>query len=302
MSKKRPGYEAAKRLSETINATNDDEDNDETDSKIVQLWTDIESKLPGVLSSITNLTDLTSSRQQIIDNLVDAAENKNGPCKELSLSKEELFTVVKWKFAVGKTRNALWPHFKSNPEKNVRAATKLALGKAHAKIADDEVTKECITDLTTLAGVGPATASAILSMISPSGFCYMYDEVIDCFSSKRTYSLKEYLAVNFECAKIALSLSRKQLENDLRKKDVREGIKNPRAAWTPFRVSQTLWVAARICAAGGDLGNDLTLKAAGQSNKSKKRESAHYDYLSSAETAPATSSKRQRKSGRRKRS
>mmetsp|Transcript_22160 Transcript_22160/g.33499 ORF Transcript_22160/g.33499 Transcript_22160/m.33499 type:complete len:290 (+) Transcript_22160:210-1079(+) len=289
MSKKRPGYEAAKRLSETINTTNDDKDDDETDSKILQLWTDIEAKLPDVLSSITDLSDLTSSRQQIIDNLVDAAKNKN---EELSLSKEELFTVVKWKFAVGKTRNALWPHFKSNTEKNVRAATKVALGNAHANIADDEAIKQAVTDLTKrLAGVGPATASAILSMISPCSYCYMYDEVIDCFSSKRTYSLKEYLAVNEGCANIALSLSRKQL-----KKDLKERIKCPRA-WTSFRVSQTLWVAARICAAGGDLGDDLTLKAAAQSNKSKKRESAHYD-----EPAPATSSKRQRKSGRRKRS
>jgi 3-methyladenine DNA glycosylase/8-oxoguanine DNA glycosylase len=45
--------------------------------------------------------------------------------------------------------------------------------------------QEALEHLTVLKGVGPATASAILSLVRPDVYCYMYDEVIDCFENKR---------------------------------------------------------------------------------------------------------------------
>ena len=84
-------------------------------------------------------------------------------------------------------------------------------------------------DLMTLKGVGPATASAILSLTRPDVFSYMFDEAIDCFS-RRNYTLKEYVDLNDECTVIA---------------------KNLGGSWTPFRVSQCLWIAAKSLAMGG---------------------------------------------------
>ena len=316
MSKKRPGYEASKRLCDTIKFIDDDDDssdndsNDHSDASIVKLWTDIEAQLPEVLSSIPNLTTLTTSRQELMSKLSRAGNKDFGEDDDddddnyLSLSKNELMTVVQWKFAVGKTRNALLGHLRSNKETTVKASTRSALSVALNMVCVDEDgdegdaqeekaknnVKTAITELTApLAGVGPATASAILSMIRPDEFCYMYDEVIDCFSSKRSYSLKEYLLVNQECTKIAQSLNKMMKQKkDQSKKKKKKAKMEQEQPWTSFRVSQTLWIAARICKGGGDLGVDLTLSTTPRAKNKRKSSSSS-----------ATSSKRQRKkSGR----
>jgi len=49
--------------------------------------------------------------------------------------------------------------------------------------------QEAITEMGKLQGVGPATASAILTLVRPDVFCYLYDEVIDCFEPTRDVSL-----------------------------------------------------------------------------------------------------------------
>ena len=108
-----------------------------------------------------------------------------------------------------------------------------------------ELLEAAISELVHLKGVGPATASAVLVLVRPDVFCYMYDEVIDCFLPNRTYTMTVYMKVNMECRKIARHL---------------EG-------WTPARVAQALWIAARLHAAGED---DYTV-VAGKSCSSRKR-------------------------------
>jgi hypothetical protein len=122
----------------------------------------------------------------------------------------------------------------SNSDDDVQKCSTNAIIKAQAipsdeidKLDDDHI-KEAVEELTELKGVGPATASAILRLVRPDAFCYMYDEVIDCFLPKRTYTLSVYLKINKRCWDIA----------------------NKMSGWNTARVARALWVAARICAAG----------------------------------------------------
>lgn len=166
------------------------------------------------------------------------------------ITKDELLcVVVPWKFAVGKPRPALRQHLEANAPRAVIECTLAGISlardisvsktKDHVEDDDDEPLnqqiKAAIMAVTQLSGVGPATASLILSLVRPDVFSYMFDEVIDCFLPNRTYTLPVYLQCNAACRQIGLGLS-----------------------WTPARVAQILWTAARACATKGKL-HDYTL-------------------------------------------
>ena len=91
--------------------------------------------------------------------------------------------------------------------------------------------QEPLAELGKLKGVGPATASAILSLIRPDIFCYLYDEVIDCFEPQRDYKMSNYLRVNGRCLQLAHNLGG--------------------GSWTAARVAKTIWIAARYLALHG---------------------------------------------------
>jgi hypothetical protein len=228
MSKKRPGVEAAVRLA----ATSD-----------VAIWERVESQLGEVLASIKDLETFTEYCETLGQKLMD---------KKKSITKKELLEIIKWKFAVGKPRHVLMKLLNANTETSVKENSMAAIsqageipsqeGTSKSKTSkSQEVTvKSALEHLTKLKGVGPATASAVLTLVRPDTFCYMYDEVIDCFLPKRTYTMPVYLTANAACLEIA----NKKLEG-----------------WTPSRVARTLWVAARVCASGGQdhtLENDST--------------------------------------------
>jgi hypothetical protein len=176
------------------------------------------------------------------------------------ITKEELLTIVQWKFAVGKPRHALMKFLTSNSEASVKESSAAAIAKANSippyqsnDVPDDDLQEQikgALQDLMALKGVGPATASAVLSIVRPDVFCYMFDEVIDCFLPKRTYTLPTYLQTNRECLNLARRLPQ----------------------WTTARVAMTLWVAARVCAVSGAgvLQKDHTLSII-NSNSSKKK-------------------------------
>jgi len=144
-----------------------------------------------------------------------------------TLSKEELLSVVEWKFLKGKPRYALMNHLKSNGSKLVEESSSDAFKKSTERDISGAITSLC-----ELKGVGPATASAILSLHSPDLFAFMDDEIIEClFDGKRAYTLKIYLEVNSKCFAISQQLGKN---------------------WSPRRVGRALWTAARIFALTGE--------------------------------------------------
>ena len=205
MGKKRPGVDAAIEL---LSSSGDDVDE----------WEAMEaSHLEHVFESIEiNKKKLTALYKQ-----------RNDLLKKNELDSDDLMTIVLWKFAVGKPRWMLLSKLKSNSSDEVKIATRSALATVRGSVDGDETIKRAMNQLTVLKGVGPATASAILSLYRPEAFCYMYDEMIDVFEDKRDYTLAQYLRVNSKCKEIAAKLG---------------------SSWNSARVARTLWLAARQAA------------------------------------------------------
>ena len=274
MSKKRPGVEAAKRLLQS---------SDES------LWQRVESQSEYVNVMVSNTPSSVPDLHFLRSKLTKPQKGKGQKNRSTTsssddddsffLTKEELLKVVEWKFAVGKPRYALMKYLHSNSNAIVQQHTQRALSFAneipkvteqnHNHSNDDDndnndndknLKEAAMNELTQhLKGVGPATASAILTLVRPDVFCYLYDEAIDCFLPKRTYTHKVYETVNQKCTKIAKQLSSSSSSSNTH--------------WTTARVAKTLWVAARICAVGEK--EDYTLSVVrkpSNTTKTKNRE------------------------------
>ena len=109
----------------------------------------------------------------------------------------------------------------------------------------------------------------------------MYDEVIDTFLPKRTYTIPVYLQINSECTKLA-----QQLNNNTKvvtaasngkskkpSKDNRKKQQEQENEWTTARVAKVLWTAALVLAIHGNeadlTGNATTAAAAATATVSK---------------------------------
>ena len=231
MSKKRPGSQAGMNL-----VALDDP----------QTWERVEGHCADIIESIPNLKKYEKS----LEPLRTAKE---------CFTKAELDTVVLWKHTVGKNRIYNVKYLNSNTDQSVQDNSRAAIALALSINADDcleasdgslsvagrKAIQEAMGELGKLKGVGPATASAVLTLVRPDMFCYLYDEVIDCFEPQRDYKISNYLRVNSRCLQIAKTLG---------------------AGWTPSRVAKTIWTAARFLAANGE---DLSA----HQPKSKKRQS-----------------------------
>ena len=220
MSKKRPGVEAG------INLVALDDPG---------TWERVEEHCASVIESIPNLTQYESSLESL------------GKSKEF-FTKAELDKVVVWKHTVGKNRIYNVKYLNANADEYVRKHSRQAIALANSIRTKDclesdgslnadgkKAISDAIGELGKLKGVGPATASAVLTLVRPDLFCYLYDEVIDCFEPQRDYKISNYLRVNSRCLQIAKTLG---------------------GSWTSSRVAKTIWTAARFLAANGE---DLSL-------------------------------------------
>jgi hypothetical protein len=213
MSKKRAGWQAVDNL-----VALDD----------VRKWVKVEKHWDETIRLVPRLREHQSALEEM------------GSVKEF-FTKDELDKIVLWKHTVGKTRIFNVKYINANSDTNVRNNSRIAISLA-MKIQLDECLDEngvltakgkksiqdAIVALTkNVKGVGPATASAMLTIVRPDIFCYMYDEAVDCFEAKRSYTISNYLGVNTRCLEKANSLG--------------EG-------WTTNRVAKTIWTAARFLA------------------------------------------------------
>jgi hypothetical protein len=221
MSKLRPGVDAGKRLFTC------------TDLKV---WLSVEEQFDRqILERIKDLKDIDQQYHALGEHL--SHESKT------HITKEELLICVRWKFLVGKPRQALMKLLHSNTETSVQEYSTTSIKFARS-ISPTNTPKEDIAEirdkvkkameaLMNLKGVGPATASTVLSLVRPDFFAYMYDEAIESCGLKRTYNLSTYITVNEHCQNIANNLNG---NNDDK--------------WTASRVARALWTASRAKAYG----------------------------------------------------
>ena len=179
----------------------------------------------------------------------ELAQKWNNMGDDAHCTMQDLTSVMKWKFAKGKPR-PLWKLLLSNSEESVVEASKLAFSKIQ-RDGDGDGTNDnanananandlrgAIADFSTLKGIGPASATAFLSLYRPDLCIFMDDEVIECLhDGKRAYTVKIYMEINEKCRALRDILG--------------EG-------WTTRRVEKALWSAARISLCDDRI--DLTLR------------------------------------------
>lgn len=125
----------------------------------------------------------------------------------------ELVDLVRWKLMRGKNRPALLGYAKAHADATVIAATTNALAALGPSPASKASITAAVQHLTTLRGVGVATASALLAAVDPT-LPFMSDEAIDAACgdthNKRQYTLDCYLRVVDWARKQATVLNNKQ--------------------------------------------------------------------------------------------
>lgn len=199
---------------------------------------------PGVQAAIDLSRDTTNNArwQHVFDRYEEMLRTKGGnelvdlntKCnhilwmdKKPFLTREELMALVEWKFRKGKPRYALRKLLLGNSESFVLDCTRSGL-----KAADRGDILEAVDELCQLRGVGPATASAILSFRRPDLCPFMDDEVIEAlYNGKRGYTTCIFFEITNECKQIASKLD----------------------GWTPCKVGMALWTAARLKACSIDV-------------------------------------------------
>ena len=240
----RPGVEAAARLvSLPIESS--------ASSSSLNSWNTALSQYDSMIRAKgnTQLYNLDQQRDRIAQQWkADSQMKQKNNKRSAGMTKDELLNVIiPWKFLKGKPRNALKPLLQSNTDESVIKASILAFNHADNAITttnDDNQQQQqqiqnAIQSLCQLSGVGPATASAILSASHPQLFAFMDDEVIEClYDAKRGYTAKIYGCVNERCRGIARELN-----------EVSGG-----GEWTPADVGKALWTVATMSARKDEVG------------------------------------------------
>jgi hypothetical protein len=123
--------------------------------------------------------------------LPNVAISNNGCIK-----KENVKDLMEWKLQRGKMRPQLRGLIASNSEATVEACTKKALGcLVHPDGAahDTPDIQGAFKALEPVRGMGPATASALLSLFCPSKISFMADEVLEAATGRaRTYTITAF--------------------------------------------------------------------------------------------------------------
>lgn len=149
------------------------------------------------------------------------------------LTRDELVRVTRWKMARGAWRARNLQLVQSNEARDVEAASREAL----AAIPDP---RRPILALTRLAGVGPATASAVLAAAAPERYPFFDDLIAD--------RIPELGEVKFTVGYYLRYADR------LRERAAALGATCPHGGWTPHDVDRALWAAS-----GGKAGRPPAL-------------------------------------------
>ncbi|KAK2820243.1 hypothetical protein Q5P01_023202 [Channa striata] len=159
------------------------------------------------------------------------------PDKHVTLS--ELVKLMEWKLTRGKFRPRLQQLVASNSEETVEKCSR----KAFSLLPDVQA---AIAELSSLKGVGPATASAVLAAGAPEQTAFMSDEAVESLPGLKPvqYTAKHYALY------LAKMVERTEMLNRV----------DPQQDWTPHRLELCLWALTTATQQQLPLLKDLDVK------------------------------------------
>ncbi|KAH8925059.1 hypothetical protein BT69DRAFT_1318474 [Atractiella rhizophila] len=140
----------------------------------------------GINAEVTTLIELEAAMEELYSVLNDSDEEK----RKDNLTKEDLERILTWKLTREKSRPFLPKLVKSNSPKEIEEITKSAITTLRASKTLTEAYKG-LDEVCKLKGVGPATGSAVLSLIAPHRLPFYSDEAASFFGDVK-YTVAAY--------------------------------------------------------------------------------------------------------------
>ena len=183
------------------------------------------------LSNTNQARIIITRKRKDFQSLDEAYERLSGTIlgrKSPYLTQAELVTLVDWKLNRGKWRPRLLDYAKAHTDDDVMRASSNAFRDFESSLASGNGVTAALTALCSLKGVGPATASAILALVSPHFCPFMSDESLNMTATPRDYTAKSYLILRSKLIAKAKELSKSGKE------------------WTAVMVEMALWASCFI--------------------------------------------------------
>lgn len=117
------------------------------------------------------------SKLEALDSKRYGMQPTSDKASERFLKKEQVVTLVEWKLSHGTFRPKLKQLVESNPDETVESLTQSSFAGLTANDVRPEHVKAALTGLTALKGIGPATASLLLSVAVPNTVPFFSDEL-----------------------------------------------------------------------------------------------------------------------------
>jgi hypothetical protein len=185
-----------------------------------------------------------------------------------SITGAELSKIMTWKLLKGKFRPGLQKYVDALAPASVKAASIISFAALHSGHLRD-----AIEALTVLKGVGPATATAVLAVISPQTCAFMNDQALEIVLKSRKYTLTEALELTKACANQAKILN-KEITKAEKERKSDEGFPLQGGLWTANAVALALWADASVtktAATTKTTGKNTKTAVATTTTSSKKR-------------------------------
>ncbi len=197
---------------------------------------------PAQLRALPRQADFSPSQQDLLSAVTKFATQTLSHLPP-SITLPELQTIMDYKLAFGQNRPMLRAMIRKNTDAQVRDCSRRALVLPELQLGGWDSVKESMDILCELKGVGPATASLILSLVYPENIPFFSDEAtVDVLSPAGgrkgiKYTMKTYKEL-FDALGVIASSVNSNKEQDATSEDTVGRGAVERAIWNTVRLQE----------------------------------------------------------------